>query len=147
MDFIEENLLISKFEKSCTVNETKDKEVEICGICAEEIKEGDDIDKLRCNHMYHHECIYKWFESIEKKQKVMSTVAHRQCPYCCKQSDYLVLRPNEKAIKHVHKIVQSKSKSNVGLYCCAIKKNGKKCTYKAKYTLENKCYCGIHYDP
>jgi hypothetical protein len=142
MDFIEEKLLIGQFEKSCTVNETNE-EVEVCGICAEEIKDSHDIDKLRCNHMYHHECIYKWFESIEKKQKVMSSVAHRQCPYCCKQSDYLELRPNEKPIKHVHKIVSSTS--NVKLYCCALKKNGKKCKYKAKHTSNNKGYCGIHY--
>jgi len=149
MDFIGDNSLITSFKNSCTINDNStDKEIieeELCGICGDIIDETTDIDILKCGHKYCHTCIYIWFESIEKKKNVMSTVSHRQCPYCCKQSDYLKLRPNEKAIKYVHNIISSKSnKSNV-LYCCAIKKNGKKCKYKAKYNENNKGYCGVHY--
>ncbi|XP_047306390.1 uncharacterized RING finger protein P32A8.03c-like [Impatiens glandulifera] len=36
-------------------------EGEACAICQEEFKQGDDdICKLRCNHIYHFECIKAW---------------------------------------------------------------------------------------
>lgn len=139
MDYITDNTLIKDFENSCTINE-------ICGICAEEIETNHDKDILRCKHIYHHECIFTWFESIEKKNKSMSTVAHRQCPYCCTQSDYLLLRDNENPIKHVHKISEKykkKGKHGLGI-CIALKNNGKPCKYNAKVSNCNGNFCGIH---
>lgn len=152
MNFIEDSLITS-FKNSCTINEKnevkeikEDIEHEECGICGDIMDKDKDIDVLKCGHKFCHTCVYTWFESIEKKKNVMSTVSHRQCPYCCQQSDYLKLRPNEKPIKYVHNVLSLKSnKSNV-VYCCAIKKNGKKCGYKGKYKLnDNSYYCGIHY--
>lgn len=42
----------------------------ICSICLEEIKENEELKKTRCNHIFHSECIIKWF-------KISNT-----CPIC-----------------------------------------------------------------
>ena len=62
MNFIEDHSLITSFKKSCTINNNE--ETEICGICGDEIEEIKDKDELKCGHIYCHECIYLWFESI-----------------------------------------------------------------------------------
>ena len=41
-----------------------------CCICLQEIKKGEKIIVLKCNHIYHRDCIEAWFN---KKRK---------CPYC-----------------------------------------------------------------
>ena len=41
-----------------------------CVICQDEIKKGDVIKKLNCNHLFHIKCIDIWL-SKEKK-----------CPFC-----------------------------------------------------------------
>lgn len=35
----------------------------LCTICLSNIKVGDTYTKLRCEHMYHRECIKTWLES------------------------------------------------------------------------------------
>ena len=41
-----------------------------CGICRDEFKEGETIKVLKCNHLFHRECLEKWF-FLEK-----------ECPNC-----------------------------------------------------------------
>ena len=130
--------LVDNFKKSCSLNKNTE-ENEICGICSEDINTHKDLDTLRCKHVYHHACILEWFISIEKK-KGMGTVLHRQCPYCCVQSDYLPLRDNEIPVKYVHKQYTKAVKAHASIKCKGSLKSGKKCRYKAKYNG----YCGIH---
>lgn len=43
----------------------------VCIICLENFKKNDIVTELYCKHLYHKECIFKWFN--EKKY---------QCPMC-----------------------------------------------------------------
>jgi hypothetical protein len=43
-----------------------------CPICFEEYKDGDEIRTLKCNHVYHDNCILSWLKN------------QRACPYCKK---------------------------------------------------------------
>lgn len=38
-------------EKSCKVE---------CGVCLSAIEQGDEIRELRCNHLFHRECLDSW---------------------------------------------------------------------------------------
>lgn len=33
-----------------------------CSICIDEFEKGDKVISLKCNHIYHKDCILKWFE-------------------------------------------------------------------------------------
>ena len=35
---------------------------ESCSICLEIFRDGMKIAKLRCNHLFHTDCINRWFE-------------------------------------------------------------------------------------
>jgi hypothetical protein len=48
-------------------------EIEICGICLEELEIENNIYKTICGHLFHHSCIHK---SIKKSN---------DCPYCRKE--------------------------------------------------------------
>ena len=41
-----------------------------CSICLGEYEEGEELSKLPCAHMYHHECISSWCSN------------HTRCPLC-----------------------------------------------------------------
>jgi|TARA_B110001454_G_C12675623_1_gene415726 hypothetical protein len=34
----------------------------ICIICLDNFKDGETIIRVKCNHYYHTQCIYNWFE-------------------------------------------------------------------------------------
>ncbi|KAF5182404.1 hypothetical protein FRX31_028011 [Thalictrum thalictroides] len=36
--------------------------VEVCAICIENMKKGDEARTLGCNHSFHTKCIFKWVE-------------------------------------------------------------------------------------
>jgi hypothetical protein len=38
---------------------------EVCTICIEEFKDGENIRTLRCKHIFHKKCIDEWFEKKE----------------------------------------------------------------------------------
>ena len=44
----------------------------ICCICLDEIKKVDKISRLNCKHIFHHECINKWYQISEDAS----------CPVC-----------------------------------------------------------------
>jgi E3 ubiquitin-protein ligase RHA2 len=45
----------------CSYEPSFDSEEDVeCSVCLCKIEEGDEIRVLRCNHMYHRECMDKW---------------------------------------------------------------------------------------
>jgi hypothetical protein len=54
-----------------------------CSICLNEIKE-EDKKKLNCPHVFHEECIDKWFQRSHK------------CPLCRKSKFSVVMKDFEK---------------------------------------------------
>ena len=43
-----------------------------CPICLEEYKREDQLIKLNCDHFFHRQCIYEWFNKNTQKN----------CPLC-----------------------------------------------------------------
>ncbi|TNV76933.1 hypothetical protein FGO68_gene7425 [Halteria grandinella] len=36
-------------------------QAEVCAICTQYLKKGEDVGTLLCNHQFHPECVKKWF--------------------------------------------------------------------------------------
>lgn len=49
---------------------TKQEEEELCSICYYNLKEGEEIHRLPCKHIFHCECIKEWL------------MKERVCPMC-----------------------------------------------------------------
>lgn len=47
-----------------------------CTICCTNYSEGDVVNKLPCNHLYHRECVTTWLKS------------NGTCPNCRKKTEY-----------------------------------------------------------
>ena len=62
-----------------------DEKEEKCTICCDIIKKGNCVSLLKCNHIFHYQCIYHW---------CLATVDHPTCPNCKK--DLLPHNKNEK---------------------------------------------------
>ena len=62
-----------------------DEKEEKCTICCDIIKKGNCVSLLKCNHIFHYQCIYHW---------CLATVDHQTCPNCKK--DLLPHNKNEK---------------------------------------------------
>ena len=45
-----------------------------CSICQSDFEESDEIPKFDCNHLFHKECIFKWFSQKGKD--------NNKCPNC-----------------------------------------------------------------
>lgn len=45
-----------------------------CSICQTDFEDSDEIPKFDCNHLFHKECIFKWFSQKEKD--------NNKCPNC-----------------------------------------------------------------
>lgn len=72
-------------------------EIEDCGICGLSIDDKFSYT-LKCNHIFHYECLMKSFQNTPKFKKEMN-----HCPYCRKKSDYLPLVNGlKKIIPNVH---------------------------------------------
>lgn len=46
-----------------------------CTVCLSSFEDGESIQKLRCNHVFHPECIYKWLD------------INKRCPMCREEID------------------------------------------------------------
>ncbi|KAF5195220.1 hypothetical protein FRX31_015195 [Thalictrum thalictroides] len=46
------------------------KSEDVCAICLNDMKEGDEVRTLGCDHAYHNKCISKWVK------------VQANCPYC-----------------------------------------------------------------
>eukprot|EP00871_Galdieria_phlegrea_P001988 jgi/Galph1/2790/GphlegSOOS_G1460.1 len=40
-----------------------DMEPDVCAICLDSFSEGENVNELPCNHLFHRACIWKWLES------------------------------------------------------------------------------------
>jgi len=58
------------FIENCPVITMTADSNELCAVCQEVYKSGDQALKLPCNHLYHKDCIIPWLES------------HNTCPTC-----------------------------------------------------------------
>ena len=45
-----------------------------CSICQSDFEDSDEIPKFDCNHLFHKECIFKWFSEKRKD--------NNKCPNC-----------------------------------------------------------------
>ncbi|CAF1295635.1 unnamed protein product [Didymodactylos carnosus] len=62
---------ILKDDELVTIQNTQQlNEDEMCAICLNNIKSGDIIRKLKCNHLYHSDCVDPWL------------LNHQCCPLC-----------------------------------------------------------------
>jgi E3 ubiquitin-protein ligase RHA2 len=53
--------IIEEVYNVCNYEPSFDSEEDVeCSVCLCKIEEGDEIRVLRCNHMYHTECLDKW---------------------------------------------------------------------------------------
>jgi len=60
--------------KTCKFTKSNDEEV-VCPICLEEFNENETVIELSCKHIFHKDCIKKWFEN------------NHSCPTCRKKID------------------------------------------------------------
>lgn len=75
-----------------------------CPICFDEIKEGSNVCKLDCGHIFHYECIISWFKN--RKVKYPNSLygkSIRTCPYCRNKVDFINLPEKTFPIKLIHK--------------------------------------------
>eukprot|EP00178_Gracilaria_changii_P005447 TRINITY_DN1897_c0_g1_i1.p1 TRINITY_DN1897_c0_g1~~TRINITY_DN1897_c0_g1_i1.p1 ORF type:complete len:1019 (-),score=148.56 TRINITY_DN1897_c0_g1_i1:8974-12030(-) len=52
-------------------------ETDLCVICQNHFKDGESTRKLRCDHLFHDECIMQWFGGED-------LLEHDSCPFCRK---------------------------------------------------------------
>jgi len=63
-----ENINVDKLDSVVVLNNLPENE---CCICLDKYKENDILIKLKCNHMFHKECLEPWFKK-----------SNRSCPLC-----------------------------------------------------------------
>ena len=80
-----------------------------CGICGSELLE--DVVKLKCNHMYHFECISLSYKFSHTKQ----------CPYCRKHGGSLPNKNNLKPIGSCESILKSGKRKGEKCGCSLFK--------------------------
>lgn len=61
-----------RYEGSESEEEEEGSGVVECAVCLSDIKEGDEIRELQCDHLFHRVCLDKW--AIE--------YSHLTCPLC-----------------------------------------------------------------
>ncbi|CAN8071618.1 unnamed protein product [Agarophyton chilense] len=58
-------------------NSTPSIETDLCVICQNHFKDGESTRKLRCEHIFHDDCIMQWFGGED-------LLEHDSCPFCRK---------------------------------------------------------------
>jgi len=133
-------------------NINRNDEIIECPICMEVIKEKDKVT-LKCNHVFHYNCILATLKNDMKGQSHYYKKKNRnKCPYCRSTIGYLPLQEGTIPIKDIHKEYSDILKgTNIDKYlvqgvCCAILKTGKNAGMQCKRKLYNGSkYCKIHY--
>jgi hypothetical protein len=70
----------------------------ICNICGlDEIIDDNIIIKTSCDHLYHYDCLAKWF--------VESAASRRECPYCSRGYDKIAQIAGREYIKNFNKVI------------------------------------------
>ena len=109
-----------------------------CNICGDILNEPDKII-LNCKHEFHYICLVNTFKSkLNYASKIK--MKERCCPYCRHNISLLPYRPEQTSyIPGVHRLTKCSKNTSINI-CNGICKNGKACTFKAKYNG----YCGFH---
>lgn len=61
----------------------REDDVESCCICLDEVEDGESAARLLCDHVYHRECVQKWFGK------------HGSCPFRCPASNCVPRSPRQ----------------------------------------------------
>ena len=153
----DDNQLISSYvndmigNKNINVNHERNDDLE-CPICMEIIKDKDKVT-LKCNHVFHYNCILATLKNDMKgKSNYYKNKPRNKCPYCRTSIGYLPLQEGTIPIKDIHKeYIDLLKGTNIEKYlvegvCCAILKTGKNAGTQCKRKLHNGSkYCKIHY--
>jgi hypothetical protein len=80
---INENINLNEEDEKTTLNEDEFNELEVmileddidndCSICIDNLRKGNEVIKLKCNHIFHKECIKSYLMNYDNK-----------CPLCRK---------------------------------------------------------------
>ena len=71
-----------------------------CCICLVQMKIGDDIVLLKCQHLFHFKCLEKWIETKEV------------CPFCRGKIEFGTVKKKEEQKVEDKKISENKNKTN-----------------------------------
>lgn len=66
--------LLKQFRNTTTTLSAPKSPEELCAICTDDYKDGEQITVLPCKHEFHHACIVRWAQSAENRQL--------SCPTC-----------------------------------------------------------------
>lgn len=58
-----------------------------CVICLVEFKQGDEITELKCNHIFHTDCIARWITTPQTNKK------NKNCPFCNTNLEPIKIKP------------------------------------------------------
>ena len=83
-----------------TKNDQGKLEKPTCCICLVPMKIGDDIVLLKCQHLFHFNCLEKWIETKEV------------CPFCRGKIEFGTIKKKEDKKVEDKKISENKNKTN-----------------------------------
>ena len=83
-----------------TKNDQGKLEKPTCCICLVPMKIGDDIVLLKCQHLFHYNCLEKWIETKEV------------CPFCRGKIEFGTIKKKEDKKVEDKKISENKNKTN-----------------------------------
>ena len=83
-----------------TKNDSGKLEKPTCCICLVQMKIGDDIVLLKCQHLFHFKCLEKWIETKEV------------CPFCRGKIEFGIVKKKEEQKVEDKKISENKNKTN-----------------------------------
>jgi hypothetical protein len=66
-------------------NKIKHFNIEECSICLEDLNEYNKMIKLKCNHIFHKNCLYEWSKNSNKiiyNEKSKIILMKGKCPLC-----------------------------------------------------------------
>ena len=66
-------------------------EKKICSICLEEITSKDNIKTLKCKHVFHKNCIRKWYTTKDADRYDGDCYKVGECPNCRNKSEELFI--------------------------------------------------------
>lgn len=73
-----------------------------CTICTVPINSTDSYT-LKCNHIFHYDCIYSWYKTCaDKFMSSPSNFKCQTCPYCRKKGGWLPIKEGTTPIEYIH---------------------------------------------
>jgi hypothetical protein len=97
------NKLCSKYTteaKQPEITEPETAEVEECSICLDDL--AKDIAVLKCNHLFHYECINNWRNNTLN----ISNGENTKCPYCKSPINIVDVKNQSKSYLNLSSVIQ-----------------------------------------